>query len=506
MSEHESTTFVDGVRQLIVRKLRNMDETVRDAVDVYLLMPGKMLRTRMAARLHAALPGLVPDTTLMQACTAVEMVHTASLCHDDVIDGAVMRRGRPSLWQSSSVSGAVLVGDMLLCDAVGVLVEVEGGRYIVPLIEKIRQVCTAEAQQELVYRGKALDRETCLRIARRKTGPLFAFLGQLCGGTREALAEALEQACYNIGTAYQLADDVLDITGSEDVAGKTLRTDLTRGKFTLSQDGPDGPAATYQDVENLLHAGVELLAPWPQAHTALLDFSGALVRGWLTERQVFRAATLFLGIGVLSGMVLVYLVGWVVLLLGVLGTGIVLAYTRPGLCLKYAGLGDVAIFIAFGFLPVFGTYWVQSREFSWLPVLWTLPLASLTVAILHANNWRDIAVDRTKDCRTFAAALGARGSAVYYRILVLAPFVLTAAYFVAAQLPHGRQPAPPTVFLVLLVLPLAIRLARIDRERNPAAFSRLDAKTAQLQLLFGGLLAVAFFCARYLPGQEPVGL
>ena len=165
--------------------------------------------------------------------------------------------------------------------------------------------------------------------------------------------------------------------------------------------------------------------------------SGAVVRGWLTERQVLRAALGLLTVGVLCGLWLAYVTGWPILLLGVAGAVIALGYTGPGFCLKYAGLGDAAIFLTFGVLPVLGTFWVQAGSFSWLPVLWSVPLGALTVGILHANNRRDLATDPTMGCRTLASRLGEQGSARYYRLLLLGPFVFVLALLLCNLVPGG---------------------------------------------------------------------
>ena len=226
--------------------------------------------------------------------------------------------------------------------------------------------------------------------------------------------------------------------------------------------------------------------------------SGAVVRGWITANQARKAAFVLLAVGVACGLALTMAAGPVVLGLGVIGTIITLGYTRQGLCLKYVGLGDIAIFIAFGALPVFGTYWIQAQEFSFIPLLWSVPLSSFTVAILHANNWRDLSTDPEKDCRTVATMLGERGSARYYAILILGPFLLVSIYAAAAlALPVGTL-APVAVLAVMAALPMSYKLTKINRNTNLEVFVMLDGKTAQLQLLFGLLLPVAFAAARVL--------
>jgi len=167
--------------------------------------------------------------------------------------------------------------------------------------------------------------------------------------------------------------------------------------------------------------------------TEVRPVSGAAVRNLLTERQVFKAAALFAALGAACGAYLVFRAGWVVLLLGAAGGFLAMSYTTPGRCLKYVGLGDLTIFLAFGVLPVFGAFWVQAQTFDWRPVLWSVPLVLPTVGILHANNWRDMDTEPAKGCRTFAHVLGDRGSAVYYATLTLGPFFLIALYFVLSR-------------------------------------------------------------------------
>jgi 1,4-dihydroxy-2-naphthoate octaprenyltransferase len=228
-------------------------------------------------------------------------------------------------------------------------------------------------------------------------------------------------------------------------------------------------------------------------------FSGAVVRGWLTRRQVFRAALVFLGVGTLCGLVLVWAAGWVVLLLGAVGALIAAGYTGPRVCFKYAGLGDPAIFLAFGVLPVFGTFWVQARTWDASPLLWSVPLAMITVAILHSNNWRDIQSDAARRCRTLAGALGESGSAGYYHVLILGPFVLTGLFLLGRLALGVPAAAPLTVLAVVLALPKAMQLLRVGRDSDPERFDTLDGLTAQLQLAFGLLLSAAFFAGKHLP-------
>ena len=226
--------------------------------------------------------------------------------------------------------------------------------------------------------------------------------------------------------------------------------------------------------------------------------SGAVVRGWLTGRQVLIAAMLFMMLGCACGLFLVMVAGWPVLWLGVIGVLIALGYTRNGLCLKYAGLGDLSVFMALGVLPVIGSYWVQAQEFSWLPIIWAPVISLFTVAILHANNWRDLESDKDNSCRTVAGMLGAAGSSVYYRILVFGPFVLITLFVGLSYLPGVLYDVPLTTLATFLALPLVIKLSHVNPEKDIKTFIMLDGKTAQAQLVFGLLLAISFFVAAFI--------
>lgn len=228
--------------------------------------------------------------------------------------------------------------------------------------------------------------------------------------------------------------------------------------------------------------------------TVVFPTSGALVRGLLTEPQVFRGAMVFLAAGVALGLWLTAEAGWPVLGLGLAGGILAIFYTGQRFGFKYQGLGDLAVLAAFGPLPVFGTYWVQTRAYHWLPVAGSLPIALLTVGILHANNWRDIQNDLAQKSFTFASRLGAAGSAWYYRFLILSPYFLAAFYGAAEWFGFGSTPAQPAVLAVLLTLPLAFKLAGV--RQSSERFLRLDGETAKLQSLFSLLLIAGLLIAR----------
>lgn len=225
---------------------------------------GKMLRSRLIYRVGTA--SHLPVNTITYASAAVEMVHAASLLHDDVIDGGYLRRGAPTFWVERGISGAILVGDMMLFKAVELICQVEDGRLTPTLVKLTGEVCDAESEQELLLRGKVPSWENCVSIARRKTGALFAFAAAACGGNDATLTATLTESGYALGTAYQLADDILDATGSEETSGKSLGSDEARGKTTAVTADDIAPAEAVAYVELLCQQAEDALKPWPAVY------------------------------------------------------------------------------------------------------------------------------------------------------------------------------------------------------------------------------------------------
>ena len=261
--------FIADVRALTEGRLRSASAHVVEYAEQ--LRPGKMLRSRLGASLLATGSLPVSREALATVCVTTELMHAASLCHDDVVDNATMRRGLPTLWQEAGASGAILIGDLVLSEALSIMVEFEGGRFVSRFAAKLREVVEAESEQELLWRGHPVDEATCVRLAREKTGSLFAFVSQACGGDDPALSAALEEAGYRIGTAYQLADDLLDVVGDGATAGKTLGTDALRRKYTLAQGG-DGGRALFDRIYDLCASALSELSSYPEVRKGLAAY------------------------------------------------------------------------------------------------------------------------------------------------------------------------------------------------------------------------------------------
>lgn len=168
----------------------------------------------------------------LRAAAAVELVHLASLVHDDIIDNAPLRRGRASLYRLAGAGGAVLAGDYLFAAAFQLLATVRPP-VLAALTEAIRLMCEGELEEQ---RRAAGGLAAYYRCAAKKTASLLAAAcksgGYLCG-LAPYLVDYLGLYALSLGTAYQILDDLLDLTAEGTSLGKPARQDLAQGVLTL---------------------------------------------------------------------------------------------------------------------------------------------------------------------------------------------------------------------------------------------------------------------------------
>jgi geranylgeranyl pyrophosphate synthase len=266
MSTHIEPTL-DNIRSTIHRCFfQSSLAPLLDDPSTLLANPGKMLRSRLLAHLGKA-TGL-SDTVLIPAAAAVELLHTASLLHDDIIDNATLRRNAPSFWSHNGTAGAVLLGDLLILYAMRLLVPLNNPRISNALIRFAGEVAEAEVEQEIIRRGQPQSADECIATARHKTGPFFAFMGFVAGGENGPLCESLTEACYLAGTSYQLADDMLDAYGSKNASDKSLNRDSLRSKSTAAIAFRQAGLDASQVIGDMLHHAEELLNDFPLAQDA----------------------------------------------------------------------------------------------------------------------------------------------------------------------------------------------------------------------------------------------
>ena len=227
---------------------------------------GKMLRAKLTLTLGPAVNANRDE--LIRAAAAIEMVHAASLLHDDVVDGGILRRGAPTFWKEKSIPGAILLGDLMICKAVQLLDEIENRRFGGMLVRLASEMCDAEVEQELITRGVPGDWDKSVSMIRRKTGSLFAFAATAADGQNGKRADALMEAGYQVGTAFQMADDLMDASGKSERDGKDLGQDAARGKLTSVSATNTEKHRTRQCIHDLYKSSTDLLAPWPPVQAA----------------------------------------------------------------------------------------------------------------------------------------------------------------------------------------------------------------------------------------------
>ena len=166
----------------------------------------------------------------------VEMIHTATLVHDDIIDEATTRRGRPAANTQWGNAKCVLAGDWLYMQAFKVALQERNFAILDALIDLTQAMVEGELLQ-MERLGKAISIEEHFELIHRKTACLFSVcmkLGGILGRASEADQQRLAEYGRNLGMAFQIVDDVLDLTASEEVLGKPVASDLREGKVTMS--------------------------------------------------------------------------------------------------------------------------------------------------------------------------------------------------------------------------------------------------------------------------------
>ncbi|HEU4392840.1 MAG TPA: polyprenyl synthetase family protein [Solirubrobacterales bacterium] len=256
------TAVLDASSRWLPARLGEVEERLREAVaghgerlgedaSATLAAGGKRLRP-MLVLLCAGEPG---GAASVRAATAIELVHMATLVHDDVLDQAPLRRGQPTVAASSGRDRATATGDLLFSRAFALLAEAGDARAVALLAE----ASVALARGELAQRQDAFDltisERRYLDRCRLKTAKLFecaCLLGQNAVPGPASGTEAMAEFGRGIGLAFQLLDDVLDIAGPPERTGKARGTDLLDGTVTLPLIEAAGVDAGIREVD--LHA------------------------------------------------------------------------------------------------------------------------------------------------------------------------------------------------------------------------------------------------------------
>lgn len=197
---------------------------------------GKRVRPALTILSNYAVGGDASRQSLIRMATVMEFLHTATLVHDDIIDNAETRRNRPSLNSRFGNQTAVLMGDWLYMSAFETSLAERSLSILDILTAATRKMTEGELLQLTMLGKTEITEEEYLDILQRKTAYLFSAcceIGAIMGGANAVQQAALRDYGMKLGTAFQLIDDLLDFTASDEVLGKSAGVDLLEGKLTL---------------------------------------------------------------------------------------------------------------------------------------------------------------------------------------------------------------------------------------------------------------------------------
>jgi 1,4-dihydroxy-2-naphthoate octaprenyltransferase len=241
----------------------------------------------------------------------------------------------------------------------------------------------------------------------------------------------------------------------------------------------------------IFHAGGNLISDYHDYQSGV-DKEGKvgtdmLTSGLFTPRQILFYGWAFIITGIALGLFLVFRSGMGLLWIGLFGAvGAVFYYI-----LKFRALGDLLILLVYGPTIMLGTAYVMLGHFDWLLIFISLPMAFITVCVLHSNNTRDMKSDGHAGIKTFAMVIGLKASEIYY-------YLLTGSAYVAIVVMIVLKILPVWALITLITLPIAFKNCKAmsqATEDDVTPINDLDKGTAQLQLMFSTALSLALIIA-----------
>ena len=235
------------VEEVLRRAIECEEPLLRKMVGEIVAAGGKRLRPRVALLAFDACGGGDPEPVI-EAAAAFELIHTASLVHDDIIDQSPLRRGRPTVHTAYGLGHAIVAGDFLFTQGFAL-----SGKLPKDVIAVTAEACVRLAEGEVMEQrllAEEVDEERYLKIIAKKTAEPIracAMTGAMLAGAPKSVVEALGHYGLEIGIAFQIADDVLDIAGNPEETGKVVGQDAKTGVLTLPV-GLGEDAKTFREM------------------------------------------------------------------------------------------------------------------------------------------------------------------------------------------------------------------------------------------------------------------
>jgi geranylgeranyl pyrophosphate synthase len=236
-----TTTFFTSVQdqlQFVEQRIRSQageehHPDLRSALEHLLAAGGKRIRPTLGLLVGNMLGA--PEDKLITLGASVELLHTATLVHDDLIDGALLRRGMPTLNARWSPAATVLTGDFLFARAAKLAAETDYLPLMKHFADTLATIVNGELTQMFTARG-VIDRENYYQRIYAKTGSLFemaSLAASMLATEDEQVRSSMKTFGYEVGMAFQIVDDILDFTGEQSAVGKPIGSDLLNGLVTL---------------------------------------------------------------------------------------------------------------------------------------------------------------------------------------------------------------------------------------------------------------------------------
>lgn len=228
--------YLDALDSFLQDQVAVLEPEIQEHVRYVLGHSGKRVRPMLVAYSGWSGADVASSKQLIRLGSVIELVHLATLVHDDILDEADTRHRQETAAKKFGPAAAVLIGDVLFSHSLKLAAEFETTEVCRSVAQATARVCSGEIAQTYQRGEVNYSREFYFRVIQLKTAELFEVacrLGAKVGGYSDAFSEAAGLFGRHLGIAYQIFDDLVDLYADESMIGKTLGTDLAKGKFTL---------------------------------------------------------------------------------------------------------------------------------------------------------------------------------------------------------------------------------------------------------------------------------
>jgi heptaprenyl diphosphate synthase len=371
------------------------------------------------------------EKLIKDLASAIEMLHNATLVHDDIIDDSFLRRGKEAIHSKYSKEYAVYMGDYLFSESFLMLSNYDIPRDIIKhLAQGISTVCKAEMLQNHYRYDSKVSVEDYLKVISGKTAALFGIslsVGANQAGIDEDKTNKLYEIGNNIGIAFQITDDILDFTSNEQTLGKEVKSDIIKGYYTLPlllAFQSNYKKAVKKEGYNFEH------------HNAMVKYN-------LSTTQAKLVIFTMLSIAILTGFSLFLLTDWFVLLIGIISFMTGILYSFGPIPISRMPLGEIfsgffmgfVIFFLTVYINIFNTeiisisnegfniyLFINLKEFLVLFFV-SFPLVITIANIMLANNTSDLEDDVVNNRFTLPYYLGKENALNLFKWMYYIAFI-----------------------------------------------------------------------------------